>query len=226
MVVACFVLILAFTASARTQKYGSERTEWTVKSALKQIDKATRGWRGVTAEAHWDEQFQSSHITGSARVHVRSLGELRGEVGGANPATVLVSPLYIHRYDPARQTVRSTYAPKHPDLLVQYVLLGFVPTGTALKKDFKVNLVREEVVDGRSTLMFTLVPRSEDLQAVIQPITLWIDTTTWLPAQQRIRHNDGGVQITVRYLEMTRADDLPNDLFRPDWPEGTRVIEH
>ncbi len=56
-------------------------------------------------------------------------------------------------------------------------------------------------------------------------IQLWIDTETWLPAQQLIRLNYGGLQATVRYHEIVIEEELPYSLFSPKWPVGTKLVK-
>ena len=109
-------------------------------------------------------------------------------------------------------------------MLVQYLLVGFEPSGSALKKQYEVKLIREDDLDGRGALQFTLVPKSQEVAEIVPVIMLWIDETSWLPAQLVIRHRTGGLQVTVRYGEMTSQDDEPADVFRADWPDGTEIV--
>ncbi len=59
---------------------------------------------------------------------------------------------------------------------------------------------------------------------MVSHIILWIDSATWLPAQQLILHSTSGIQVTVRYLSLSGNDDLPDEIFKPDWPAGTKRI--
>ncbi len=34
----------------------------------------------------------------------------------------------------------------------------------------------------------------------------------------------GEAELKVRYLSVTRDDELPDSLFRPDWPEGITTV--
>ena len=37
-------------------------------------------------------------------------------------------------------------------------------------------------------------------------------------------HAQGLVQLNVRYLNIASNDELPDSLFRPEWPEGTTTV--
>lgn len=218
---ACIVA-LAFAQVTPAKGKTGKTTGWTLKSALQAIDKATRELDAVEGEAHYEELFQSRTISGSGKVQASFKGRFRAEVSGSDARTILVTPPYVYIYKPLEQVVETYLTPSHPDLLVQYAVLGFGPTGTALKKQYDVKLLREDTLDDRNVLVFRLSPKSKEAASVISNIVLWIDTASWLPAQQLILHSTSGIQVTVRYLSLTRNDDLPDEFFKPDWPAGTK----
>jgi outer membrane lipoprotein-sorting protein len=59
---------------------------------------------------------------------------------------------------------------------------------------------------------------------VIARIQLWIDPESGLPAQHEIVHASGEARLRVRYLRISPDDELPDSLFRPDWPAGITTI--
>jgi len=197
---------------------------WTLKDALKQIDRATKDLRGLTAEMRWEEQIESDKMEGQGKAWISLDGRFRGEVEGSHPRTILVVPGMVHVYRPREGTAEASPTESNPDRLVQYVLVGFAPAGSALKKHYEVNLIREDNLDGQRTLLFTLVPKSAAVRAALPNLMLWVDTTTWLPAQQFFRHGGGVLQVTTRFTGLTPQTDLPEERFQPAWPEGTRIL--
>jgi outer membrane lipoprotein-sorting protein len=200
-------------------------TTWTVKSALKQVDEATKDVRGIAAEVHWNQLIGSTTIDGAGRLRVTMDGKLRADVEGNAPRTIIGIPprFYVHDRVSERVDVYDMFT--RPNLLVQYILLGFSPRGSDLKKLYEVKLIRESTLDDRRVLQFSLTSKSKLIAGSISVMQLWIDMETWLPAQQVILHT-GGLQITVRYLQITRDDDLSDSLFQADWPEGTKIVTH
>ena len=212
-------------ASLVTATAAAEPPEpWTLKDALKQVDRAVKNLRGLTADVRWEERIESDKIEGQGKVWIDLDGRFRGEVEGSSPRTILVLPGTVHVYRPADGTAEAVATATSPDRIVQYALVGFAPAGSALKKDYEVTLVREDDLDGRKVLLFTLVPKAEAVRAAVPNLMLWIDTTTWLPARQLLRHGGGVLQVATTYTNVAPRSDLPEERFAPVWPEGTRVL--
>jgi outer membrane lipoprotein-sorting protein len=196
-------------------------------AALKQVSKATKGVRGIVAEVEYSEIVSKRPINGSGKLYVHFAGFLRVEIAGDEPRTVLFSPpyLYIHRH--AERTVEISDVTSNPHRLGQYLLLGFVPSGKELKQRFDVELVENSTLDGNPVLNFLITPRpkrAREAARAIARIQLWVDPDSGLPVQHQIVHASGEAQLNVRYLRVSRDDALPDSLFRPDWPAGTRTI--
>ncbi len=198
---------------------------WTLKDALKQIDRAMKDLRGLTADVQWEERIESDKVEAQGKVWIGLDGRFRGEVAGSNPRTILLVPGTLQVYRPLDGTAEVSSPAANPNRLVQYALVGFAPAGSALKKDYEVSLIREDDLAGQKTLLFTLVPKSEPIKAAVPNLMLWVDTTTWLPAKQLFRHGGGVLQVTVRYTAVTPHNDLPAERFQAAWPEGTRILQ-
>jgi outer membrane lipoprotein-sorting protein len=198
-----------------------------VNAALKQVSKATKGVRGIVAEVEYAEIFGKRPINGSGKLYVHFAGYSRAEIAGDEPRTVLFSPpyLYVHRH--ADQVVEVYDVASNPHRLGQYVMLGFVPAGSALKRRFDVQLVESSTLGGEPVLNFLITPKpkkSADIARAIARIQLWVDPESGLPTQHEIVHASGEVQLKVRYLRVSRDDALSDSLFLPDWPTGTKII--
>ena len=217
------IAVLALLAAAPALAKSGDT--WTVKSALKHIDKVTKDVRGVAAEVHWNQLQGSVTIDGVGQVRVTMDGKFRADVAGSSPRNIIGVPPTFWVHNPGTETVDIYNMFAKPELLVQYVLLGFSPRGNDLKRLYDVKLIRESMLNDRPALQFGLTSKSKLIERSISSMQLWVDIETGLPAQFVILHT-GGMQITVDYLEMKRDDDLPDSLFQPDWPEGTEVFRH
>ncbi len=214
----CAVLIVAYLSGPP-----ATAGEWSVNDALKQIDKATKGMRGLTGEVTLTDQ-QAGAEAGSmdGKVSIRTDGRIRFEAEGDNPKSVLCIPGKMFVYEPAKSTVTEYPLAKHQDELAPYTLVGFSTRGTSLKKDHLLTLIGEDDLDGHSVVLLELTPKSDTLRGFISKIQLWIDQATWLPIQQRVFHGGTETHLTVRYANLSRNDKLSNDPFIPKWPKGTR----
>jgi len=219
-----WVLTVLFVALSSAQAGSDKEVTWTVKSVLKEMDKAVKGLDGLTAELHWDELVCSQKVVGSGKFYVNFAGQVRAEVGGNNPRTIIVMPPFFYIYKPLEEIAERYYLPSRPDLIGQYALLGFIPSGSDLKKNYKVTFLRSEELDGHDTVVLNLAPKSEGAQGAISAIVLWVDQATWMPFQQLIRHSSSGMQATIRYAEITSTEDLSKELFQKVWPPETKIV--
>jgi len=219
-VVFCFWLSVAGPSWAQE----ASGKQWSLKSVLKQMDKATKGLKRIAGEVHWDEKGAARPFSGSGKVYVDFKGNIRAEVEGSTPRTFLALLPRIYLYRPYEELVESYYVPDHPDLLSQYALVGFYPTGSMLKQDYKITLVSQGMLeDGREAVRLELLPRSRAAQAAILPLALWVDTASWLPAQMEIRHKTAPVHVKLTFTGLVKDDLITNETFEPRWPEGTTV---
>jgi outer membrane lipoprotein-sorting protein len=198
-----------------------------VKAALKQVSKTTKGVRGIVAEVEYAEIVGKRSINGAGKLYVHLAGALRAEIAGDEPRTMLFNPPYLYIHRQADRVVEAYDVTSNPHRLGQYVMLGFVPAGSALKQRYNVQLVEDSTLDGKPMLNFLMTPKPDKSAAAagaIARVELWVDPESGLPAQHQIVHAAGEAQLKVRYLSMSRDDTLSDSLFRPDWPAGTTVI--
>jgi len=198
-------------------------TEWTLKRALKQMDRATKQREAISGNIEYEELYRSRTVSGSGQIHVRFDGKVRAEIGGSSPRTFLLKPPYMQIYRPVDESVEILTMGVNPDMLAQYALLGFVPAGSEMKRAYNLTLLEQTVEEGRELLVFNLEPKDKRARQIVTKIRLMIDTANWLPAGQLLYHKPSGIQVTVRYSDLAEAD-LPTTMFKSDWPEGTRVI--
>lgn len=215
-----FCVVLAAThLSGQTATAGG----WTVDEVLKQIDKATKGVRGLTGGMTLTDQqggAEAGSIDGKVSIHMD--GRVRLEAEGQDSKTVLCVPGKMFVYEPEKSMVTEYALAKHPGKLAQYTLVGFSDRGSGLKKDHLVTLVEEGDLEGHSIVLLELTPKSDKLRSSISRIHLWIDQANWLPVQQRIFHGNAETHLTVRYANLSRNDNLSMDPFKPKWPKGTQ----
>lgn len=196
----------------------------TLGAAFKQIDKSVKGIGGVVAEVEYSEIIDKRPAFGKGKLYANMGGLMRAEIGGDTPRTILIYPpyLYVHRVNDQEVDVYDMF--KNPGRLSQYVMLGFAPAGSAMKKRFNVEFVQRSTLEGRPVPSFLLTPKSKQAASAIARIQLWVDPESGLPLRHEVAHAAGRIQLTVHYVSMTRDDDLPVSLFQPKWPDGTRTV--
>jgi hypothetical protein len=189
------------------------------------MQQAVKGWRGLAAEVRYAEVLASRPAWGTGTIRVSYQGRVRADIIGDKAVTFVSAPPYLYVHRPEFAEVEVYNLERNPDRIVQYALLGFAPTGKALKKAWHVELRgRQPLEDGGEALEFLLRPKSKSVAAALDRVELAVDPVTWLPAQQKIYQAGTDLHLVIRYVEPTRDDALDEMLFVPKWPAGTRQI--
>ena len=109
------------------------------------------------------------------------------------------------------------------ELIERFFLLGFSTDADKLKKDYELKFLKEEELEGDTTAVLELTPRSESTRAQITQVLLWISEESWFPVQQKFIQ-PGGDYFTARYTSVKINLPLPSSAFRvPAPPDAKRV---
>jgi len=98
-------------------------------------------------------------------------------------------------------------------LVEQFFLLGFGTETDKLRKDYDLKFVTEEELDGDTTALLELTPRSEKAAAQLTKIHLWVSEESWLPVQQKF-FQPGGDYFVARYTAVKVNRQLPSSTFQ------------
>jgi outer membrane lipoprotein-sorting protein len=83
----------------------------------------------------------------------------------------------------------------------------------------------EESLDNRKVVLLELLPKSDDVKNQLSKIQLWIDESTWLPAQQKFFETGSGDYFIIQYKNIARNVRIPDSEFKPHWPHGTTRVK-
>ena len=70
-----------------------------------------------------------------------------------------------------------------------------------------------------------VTPKSDEVRKQLTKIQLWIDESTWLPAQQRFEETGSGDYFIIRYKNVMRNVKIPDSEFKQHWPHGTTHVK-
>jgi outer membrane lipoprotein-sorting protein len=107
-------------------------------------------------------------------------------------------------------------------LVEQFFLLGFGTDTDRLKKDYDLKFLKEENLDGDTTVVLELTPRSEETLAQISTINLWVSEESWLPVQQKFLQ-PGGDYFIARYTNVKVNRAIPSSAFQISANDAKRV---
>jgi outer membrane lipoprotein-sorting protein len=220
------IATLAALACAAKIPAGQNASHATIASVLGMMDKSASDFRSLTADLentkYTDVVKDSSVETG--RIYVRRDQKMRIEISKPDPRTILRTGDNLYVYTPKVKRVEEFDLGKNRAMVDQYVLLGFGTKSQNLQKSYDVKLTGEEPLDGRKTYLLELTPKSDDVRKKITKIQMWIDTSSWLPVQQKFYETGSADYIQFHYSNVMKNLKIPDSRFKQDWPkDATRV---
>ena len=164
--------------------------------------------------------------TESGQIFVRRDDKMRIELTQARSArTILRDGDDFYIYNPKIHRVEEYNLGKKKSLVDQFLLLGFGTPGSELKKSYSITLQGEETLDNHKVVLLELLPKSEDVRNQLSKIQLWIDESSWLPAQQKFYETGSGDYFIIQYKNIARNVRIADSEFKPHWPRGTSRVK-
>jgi outer membrane lipoprotein-sorting protein len=202
------------------------QAHWTLELVLKQLDQEAGSFRSLTADIERTKVtvVVNDKSTESGKIFVRRDEKMRIEFNAPDAKTILRAGNGLFLYNPKIKQVEEYDLGKHRALVDQFLLLGFGTSGNDLQKGYLVTLLGEEEMDKRQVVKLELTPKSDDARKQVSKIHIWIDESTWLPAQQQVFETGSGDYFLIRYTNVVRNPKLSDNEFKQHWPKGvTRV---
>jgi outer membrane lipoprotein-sorting protein len=178
----------------------------TLEQVLTKIDQVGAGLRSMSSsisQKRWTDILQEFDRGESGRfLFLKENDELhlRKEIAKPQENTLIISEGKLLYYQPKIKQLQKYDLGDRRDR-TEFLLLGFSSNKEALKEAYQIRLGKKETVAGREAYPLELTPKSQSLSAYFTQIVLWIDTTLWVPIQQKL------VEPTRDYL-LIRFDDI------------------
>jgi len=214
-------------SAPRSGVASQNQTSWTLESILKQLDAGAKEFRSLTADLERTKVtvVVNDRSTETGQIQVRRDDKMRIELTQPDPRTILRDGNDLYVYNPRIRRVEQYDLSNHRSLVDQFLLLGFGTSGTELKKNYLVTVQGEEILDKQKTVLLELTPKSDEVRNQVSKIQLWIDESTWLPAQQEFFETGSGDYFVIRYTNVIRNTRISDSRFKPHWPRGTTKIK-
>ena len=221
------VALLALRAAPRVALAGPNQTAWTIDAVLKQLDASAKEFRSLAADLERTKVtvVVNDRSTETGQILVRRDDKMRIDLAQPDPRTILRDGNALYVYNPKIKRVEQYDLSKHRELVDQFLLLGFGTSGADLKKSYLVTVLGEETLDKQKVILLELTPKSDEVRNQISKIHLWIDESTWLPAQQKFFETGSGDYFIIRYTNVVRNVRIHDSRFKPHWPRGTTKIK-
>jgi len=206
-----------------------ESPRWTTESVLTMMDKSASDFRSLTADI---EHIKYTEVvkdtsTENGQIFVRRDQKMRIEFVKPDPRVILRTGDSLFVFTPKINRVEEYNLGKNRALVDQYVLLGFGTKSQNMEKSYDIALSGEEEIDQHKAFVLTLTPKSEDVRKQITKIQIWLDSSSWLPIQQKFFEAGSGDYFLFKYSNMMKNLKISDSRFKPDWPKNaTRVKPH
>jgi outer membrane lipoprotein-sorting protein len=204
----------------------AQNPAWTLADILKQVDRGAKEFQSLTADVERTKVtvVVNDHSTESGQIRVRRDSKMRIDLTSPDPRTILRIGDKLYIYNPKIRRVEEYDLGQHRALLDQFVLLGFGTTADNLRKSYLMSVEAEETFGSQKVVRLQLTPKDDEVRKEISRIDLWLDESTWIPAQQKFFETGSGDYFIIRYTNVTRNVPIPDARFRQNWPIGvTRV---
>jgi len=162
--------------------------------------------------------------TESGKLFMRRDEKMRIEMTTPEPRTILLTGDSFFIYTPKINRVEEYNVAKHREMVDQFLLLGFGTSGATLRRNYNITLQGEDTLDNHKVLELELTPLSADVRNQISKVQIWLDESTWLPAQQKFFETGSGDYFTIRYTNVVRNVRISDARFRPQWPKGVTKV--
>jgi outer membrane lipoprotein-sorting protein len=214
-------VLLASAALSFAQGHGPISLE----GVLRQLDGSSKGFHALSADVERTKVtvVVNDKSTEDGTILVRD-DKMLLEMKAPNARTILRDKDTLYLYTPGLNRVEEYNLGQHRALVDQYLLLGFGMSGHELQKSYAVTLVGEPMLGDKKTAELELTPKSQEAQAQISKIQIWLDESSWLPVQQQF-NEAGGDYFVIRYTKMVKNPKISDAQFKPKWPKGTEKIK-
>jgi outer membrane lipoprotein-sorting protein len=222
---ATFAIVGAALAWANESAHAQARGAQSLESVFRELDSRAKDFHSVSADIERTKVtvVVNDKSTESGTIKVRG-DRMLLDLTTPDPRTILRTGDSLFVYTPGLKRVEEYNLGKNRALLDQFLLLGFGTDSNEMRKSYLVTYMKEDKIEDRKVIELELTPKMEAVRSQISKIQIWLDESTWLPAQQEFFESGSGDYSIVKYSKIVRNPDLPDSQFKPHWPKGTERI--
>lgn len=222
---ATFAIVGATWAWASAPVHAQAKGSQSLENAFRELDARAKDFHSVSADI---ERTKVTVVVNDKSTETGTI-KVRGDrmlldLTAPDPRTILRTGDSLFVYTPGLKRVEEYNLGKNRALLDQFLLLGFGTDSNEMRKSYLVTYMKEDKIDDRKAVELELTPKMEAVRSQISKIQIWLDESTWLPAQQEFFEAGSGDYSIVKYSKIVRNPDLPDSQFKPHWPKGTERI--
>ena len=223
-----FLVSLLLFVSTLPSVQAETRESLTLEQVLTKIDQVGASLRSMSSsisQKRWTDILQEFDRGESGRfLFLKEDDELhlRKEIAKPQENTLIISEGKLLYYQPKIKQVQKYDLGQRRDR-AEFLLLGFSSNKQALKEAYKIRLGKKETVGGREAYPLELTPKSQSVSAYFSQIVLWIDTTLWVPIQQKLVEPTRDY-LLIRFDDIELNPDISKSRFDLKLPKDVQVV--
>jgi outer membrane lipoprotein-sorting protein len=207
--------------SADLQKIITELNAAAAKFVSAQADFA---WDQFTAVVE-DHEIQTGTIYFERKKSVTYMAlDIKQDNGKDAPKTVVYDGTVVKFYQPLINQLTTMKAGANRGQFESFLTLGFGGSGADLEKNWKVNLLGVENMDGVSVAKLDLVPKEQKVQDMFTHVTIWVEPSRGINHKQIFYQASGDLRTTT-YKNIRYNSPVPADVFQIKPAPGTNFVE-
>lgn len=138
-----------------------------------------------------------------------------------NRTVAVVGNNFVFYQPRINQVVKTTLQQASKNKTGYTSIIGLDGSVKNLTKNYNIEYVGEENINGESTTQLQLTPKSG---GSIQSIAIWVSNRSWLPVQQKFVEKNGDYTI-VKLTNLEPNVKLSDEAFVVKYPSGTVVVD-
>jgi len=200
----------------------------TLEQVLTQIDQRGAGLRSMSSsisQKRWTDILQEFDQGESGQFLFLKEDDkiyLRKDIAKPQQNTLIIGDGKLSFYQPKIKQLQRYDLGQRGDR-AEFLLLGFSSNKKALKEAYQIRLGTKEMVEGREAYPLELTPKSQTLSAYFTQIVLWIDTTLWVPIQQKLVEPTHDY-LLIRFENIELNPKIPKSRFDLKVPKDVTVV--
>ena len=223
LLAAAMMLALVIPAGARKGRHPTDLTE-----ILSDMNEASKRLKTVSANLEYTKVtvLVDDKSTESGQFFYRKgkSTEIRIDFEKPERKIVLLRKNKGEIFYPKINQIQEFNLEQRSDLVQQFLLVGFGTDSGELKKTYSVKYLKEEELQGDTTVLLELVPHKDSAAAQITKIQIWVNEESWLPAQQKM-FQPGGDYLIATYTGIKVNRILPASTFELDAPGNAKRVK-
>ena len=147
---------------------------------------------------------------------------LRKDIPQPQRNTLIVRDGEVLYYQPKIKQLQKYNLGKNKDR-AEFLLLGFGSDKQVLQNTYDIRLIAKEEIHRVETYQLELTPISDQVSAFFSKINLWIDTTLWVPIQQKLVEPTGDY-LLINFSDIELNAEVPRSKFDLKISEDVRIV--